>query len=114
MTAKRGFTLVELMITVAIMGVVASIAIPSGMKAAQKSRTVACINNLRQINIAKETWALMNNKKDGDPVVVAEINEFIKKPPRCPLNGTYTYGAIGEDPTCTFGPTEGHVLPPGN
>jgi prepilin-type N-terminal cleavage/methylation domain-containing protein len=112
MRARRGFTLIEIMITVAIMGVVLSIAVPSGMKAAEKSRKTACMNNLRQVNIAKETWALMNNRQTGDPVVVDEINEFIKKPPTCPSGGTYTYGGVGINPTCSLGPTEGHVLPP--
>lgn len=112
MRARRGFTLIEIMITVAIMGVVLSIAVPSGMKAAEKTRKTACMNNLRQINIAKETWALMNNRQTGDLVVVVEINEFIKKPPKCPSGGTYTYGPVGTDPTCTLGASEGHVLPP--
>ncbi len=112
MRAQRGFTLIEIMITVAIMGVVLSIAVPSGMKAAEKSRKTMCMSNLRQINIAKETWALMDNRQTGEPVVVNEINEFIKKPPKCPAGGIYTYGAVGTNPTCSLGASDGHVLPP--
>lgn len=112
MRARRGFTLIELMIVVTIIGVIVAIAIPSGMKAAEESRKTVCINNLRQINIANETWAVMNNKKAGDVIDVAAVNQFIKKAPKCPCNGTYNYGLVGENPTCTLGPTLGHILPP--
>ncbi len=112
MRTKRGFTLVEIMLVVSIIGTVVAIAVPTGMKAAEESRKVVCMNNLRQINYAKETWALMNKKTQNDPVDVPEVNLFIKKIPRCPLDGTYTYGLVGEKPACSLGPTQGHILPP--
>lgn len=105
--------MVELMITVAIMGIVVAIAVPSGMKAAQESRKTICINNLRLIRDATQAWALMNNANTGDVVVVAEVNEFLKRPPECPMSGTYDYGTVGDDdPTCSLAATEGHILPP--
>ncbi|MCG2658750.1 MAG: prepilin-type N-terminal cleavage/methylation domain-containing protein, partial [Kiritimatiellae bacterium] len=57
---KKGFTLVEIMIVVAIIGLLAAIAIPSFMRARTTSQQNACINNLRQIEAAKDQYALEN------------------------------------------------------
>ena len=70
MRGRKGFTLVEIMIVVAIIGLLAAIAIPSFIKARESSQTNACINNLRQIDAAKEQWALANKKVTGDAVVL--------------------------------------------
>jgi prepilin-type N-terminal cleavage/methylation domain-containing protein len=109
MKGKKGFTLVEIMIVVAIIGLLAAIAIPSFIKARQESQKNACINNLRQIDAAKEQWALANGKVNGDAIVQAEVDAYIKGGnPTCPASGTYTYGAVGADPTCSIAL---HVLP---
>ena len=63
---QSGFTLVEIMIVVAIIGLLAAIAIPNFVKARTTSQTNACINNLRQIDGAKQQWALENRKVDTD------------------------------------------------
>ncbi|HZQ46036.1 MAG TPA: prepilin-type N-terminal cleavage/methylation domain-containing protein, partial [Verrucomicrobiae bacterium] len=54
---NSGFTLVEIMIVVAIIGLLATIAIPNFMRASAKAKQTACINNLRQLEGAKQTWA---------------------------------------------------------
>jgi len=91
------------MIVVAIIGLLAAIAIPSFVKARATSQQNACINNLRQIDSAKEQWALAEKKTDADTVNTSEANEYIKGDtvPTCPADGTYVYGAVGTDPTCT-------------
>ena len=114
MKRNKGFTLVEIMIVVAIIGLLAAIAIPSFIKARTNSQTNACINNLRQIDAAKEQAALAEKWVDGQAIAAGSaeettVNSYIKGgAPDCPADGTYTYAAIGADPTCSIA---GHALP---
>jgi len=107
---KAGFTLVEIMIVVAIIGLLAAIAIPNFVKARTTAQTNACINNLRQIDGAKEQWALETKKSSGSAAVDTEIYAYIKgqAAPKCPANGTYVPQPVDTNPTCTVGAP--HIL----
>jgi prepilin-type N-terminal cleavage/methylation domain-containing protein len=109
---KSGFTLVEIMIVVAIIGLLAAIAIPNFVKARTTAQQKACIANLKQIDAAKEQWALENKKTQGEAVVDDDVNAYIKNSqrPACPSGGTYTYSTVGANPTCSRGTDLGHTL----
>ncbi len=102
---NQGFTLVEIMIVVAIIGLLAAIAIPSFVKSRNTARTSACINNLRQIDSAKEQYAMAYNSGADYVPVAANIQEYVKTLPVCPAGGTtfadsYSINVMGTNPTC--------------
>ncbi len=76
----------------------------------KKGTRNACINNLRQIDGAKQQWQLENHKTDSDTPTSAEVASYLKNNqfPVCPYGGKYTIGPVNEDPACSV---PGHVLP---
>ncbi|HEY3761388.1 MAG TPA: type II secretion system protein [Verrucomicrobiae bacterium] len=104
------FTLVEIMIVVAIIGLLAVIAIPNFMRARSKSQQNACINNLRQIDSAINEWAMETGQITGATIGgVDVISAYIKlnassSVPGCPGGGTYATGQVAVVPqvTCTL------------
>ena len=106
--SSRSFANMALLPAVAVPGMLAAIAIPNFVKARATAQQNACINNLRQIEAAKNQWALENAKKSTDVPTQQDILPYLRKWPVCPAGGTYTIGAVGEPPTCSVA---GHVLP---
>ena len=101
---KKGFTLVEIMIVVAIIGLLAAIAIPNFVRARAQAQEKACQANLKQIEGAMEIWALDNNADTGDTVTMGDlVTDYIPRTPSCPAGGTYTVAAVGTAPTCDVG-----------
>ena len=124
---KSGFTLVEIMIVVAIIGLLAAIAIPNFIRARTKSQQNACINNLRQIDGAIQQWALENKKVSTDAVTGTDITPFLGRGTGsiancvCPSDSTapatfttsYTLVDVATAPVCNIlpsDPTTPHVL----
>ncbi len=110
-----GFTLVEIMIVVAIIGMLATLAIPNYVKSRGQAHQVSCINNLRQIDGAIQTWAT-ETRKDGDQAVTyADISSYLRNAVACPAGGTsfadsYTITTVDAKPTCQRKP-DTHKLP---
>jgi prepilin-type N-terminal cleavage/methylation domain-containing protein len=111
---SQAFTLVEIMIVVLIIGILMSIAIPNFISARSNSRRSACIANLRQIEGAKEQWAMVAKKGATDTPTSSDLlgsstTGYLKSWPSCPVGGTYTIGDMATRPTCSKA-SEGHVL----
>ncbi len=112
---KGGFTLVEIMIVVAIIGLLATIAIPNFVKARTTAQMNACINNLRQIDGAIQTWALETKQADDAAVSFTQISGYLKNAVVCPSGGknfgdSYQLGTVADKPTCKLRP-DTHKLP---
>ena len=100
-TNRKGFTLVEIMIVVAIIALLAAIAIPSFMKSRTESRKSSCINNLRLIDHAKQQYGTSTNLLDTYDIQQADILAYLKAWPVCPSGGTYTPGVLATNPSCS-------------
>ncbi|MEN6613114.1 MAG: prepilin-type N-terminal cleavage/methylation domain-containing protein [Armatimonadota bacterium] len=107
---RRGFTLIEIMIVVLIIGILLAIAIPNFMRARETSRAKSCCANLRQIETAKEQYAMDEKLSDGgiipnDGADLWAEGAYIKEEPKCPSDGVYTVAPIGTPASCDGNPT---------
>jgi prepilin-type N-terminal cleavage/methylation domain-containing protein len=97
----RGFTLVEIMIVVLIIGILMAIAVPQFIKARSSSRQKTVISNLRQIDGAKERWAMETGRVSGAACASADLTpDYIKTfPDNTPVTGVYNPNAVGTEPS---------------
>lgn len=100
---RKGFTLVEVLIVLLIIGMLAMIAVPGWVKVRQASRDSACKENRRVINDAKTQWAMDKGMATMDTPVEGDlVTEFIKNMPRCPEGGTYTFATVNDPAECSI------------
>ena len=102
-----GFTLVEIMIVVLIIGILLAIAIPNFVTARNSSRSRACVANLKQIDSAKQQY-IMDNKLASTvtPTSANLAPTYIRAFPTCPASGSYTIGDGNTNPSCSFSDTQ--------
>lgn len=111
-SASFGFSLIELAIVVAVLGVIAVIAMPNLFSARKTAEDKICIANLKTIVHAKEQWGFDNGKKETEEPNYNDIKPYLTRTQTqniCPIGGKYTIGALNEDPSCEYG-NLGHTL----
>lgn len=115
--AAAGFTLVEIMIVIFIIGILISIAAPVFVQARESSRAKSCVSNLHEIESAKERWAMDTRAgTSATPDTSDLITPYLRTFPMCPQTNTaYQINNISTPPTCAIGTSNGtnykHVLP---
>ena len=103
-----GFTLIEIMIVVLIIAILLAIAVPNFLRARETSRAKSCTANMRQIETAKEQWAMDTKAAaTATPVAADLVTEYMRGTedtlPLCPSSGTYTIGNMNARPVCSIG-----------
>jgi prepilin-type N-terminal cleavage/methylation domain-containing protein len=91
-TKRAGFTLVEIMIVVAIIALLAAIAVPGFLRARKRSQASKILNDLRLISSAMDQYAIETNKKSADPIDVVDWTKFVKKDTQLYLTGADLFG----------------------
>ena len=113
MRRSKGFTLVEIMIVVAIIGILIAVAVPSFLRAREISRRNSCQSNLSQIDAAKQRWALETSASFTATPTFGDLvgaTSYMRSTPSCPGNGTYTIGDINTLPSCNYSSTNPDFL----
>jgi prepilin-type N-terminal cleavage/methylation domain-containing protein len=107
---RKGFTLVEIMIVVAILGLLITIAVPNFIKTRSNAQRQVCVENLAQIESAKQIWGVEIGRTYGDLPDDDELfgaTQYMKEKPKCPSGGTLRVNPIGTTASCDIA---GHTL----
>jgi prepilin-type N-terminal cleavage/methylation domain-containing protein len=98
---NRGFTLVEIMIVVAIIGLLSVIAIQNFNMARKNTQKTTCYKNLKNIDGVKKTYAINERKEGSEEVSLQDLKSHLSRRPVCPGGGEYSLGTVDEKTTCS-------------
>jgi len=106
---RSGFTLIEIMISVLLIGLLATIAIPNFIRSRKTAQTNACISNLRTIDYAIQQWAIEQKQAANASVQFSDISSYLKNSTICPAGGasfadSYLISSVGTEPSCQRSP----------
>src|SRR5690349_7996657 len=101
----EGFTLIEIMISILLVGLLAAIALPNFIRSRTTAQTNVCTSNLRNIDHAIQQWAMEFRKAANAPVEFSDISSYLKNSVVCPAGGvsfadSYNISVVGTEPTC--------------
>jgi prepilin-type N-terminal cleavage/methylation domain-containing protein len=109
-TKNAGFTLVEIMTVMGIIGMLVTLALPNFIRARSTSQTRICITNLNKIESIKQNWGLEHARSLDEIPTVPDLigpTSYLKTMPLCPSSGVYDFRALKDSATCTV---PGHTL----
>lgn len=109
--ARHGFTLTELMIVVAVIGLLASIALPNFARSRRATQVRICITNLRRLDDSKAQWATEYRKTETSIPATTDITPYLRdnRIPGCPASGSYRLRRVSRAPVCSLY-SIGHTL----
>ena len=103
-TTKKGFTLVEIMIVVAIIALLAAIAVPNFLRSRKRSQATRILEDLRLLDSACDQYAIETNRKTNDPVAVTDWTNYVKK-------GSILYNTANSILGSSYGPQTVDTIP---
>lgn len=109
----RGFTLIEILVVVAILALLVALVLPNLFRARATAARNICIGNMMQLEAAKQRWAINEGKGSDDVPTFDDIvgpEDYLKEIPICPSSGSYSINTVATSPTCSLGASDGHTL----
>ncbi len=101
---RHAMTLLEMMVVVLLIGMLAVLAIPNVLQSRETTRMNICLNNLRQLESAKEQLTIEKGLTIGAQLTLDDVADYLQRShlPQCQAGGSYEVGDVGEPPICSY------------